>query len=171
MRSILFMMASMLAVAACSAEEPLPGETAAPAASSAPSRPAAPGVIVQPILTSEELQEADLAGELGCSFVQDGASGPILIAAADVLDDARAEGLMRLGAATLPVRLRATGLGGFNAMARGVEFADGDLFVRVVVTSDTPLDDSEAPPLPARLEFGTPDSGTQLIDGQWACGP
>ena len=161
----------MLACTAWSAEPQTPGGEASPAASPSPSRPAAPGVVLLPILTSEELAGADLSGELGCAFVEDGATGPVLIAAADVLDDAYAQAVMRLGMAVEPVRMRATDPGGFNAMVRGVEFV-GDAFVaRIVTTSDTPLDDSEAPPLPARMEFGTADSGTQIAVGQWSCGP
>jgi hypothetical protein len=171
MRSILCIAASMLVCTACSAEEQQPGGEASDAASPPPSRPAVPGVVLLPILTAEELEGAALPGELGCAFVEDGATGPVLIAAADVLDDAYAEAVMRLGMAVEPVRMRATRLGGFNAMVKGAEFVDGEFFVRIVTTSDTPLDDSEAPPLPARMEFGTADSGTQIAIGQWFCGP
>ena len=161
----------MLTATACSAEQPDPSGEAASVVSPQPKRPAAPGVVLLPILTSEELAGADLPGELGCAFVEDGATGPVLIAAADVLDDAYAQAVMRLGMAVEPVQMRATDPGGFNAMVRGVEFVDDEFFARIVTTSDTPLDDSEAPPLPARMEFGTADSGTQIAVGQWSCGP
>lgn len=87
---------------------------------------------------------------------------------ADMSDDDRAEGVLRLGASTL--RLRAHELGGFNAMVRGTRFTSGDLAARVIVTSDTSTADGESPPLPARLEIVS-NAGSQLIDGEWTCGP
>lgn len=123
---------------------------------------------VRQTLTTEDIESAALAGELACAFSEPGAPGPLLVATADVTEEARAEGVLRLGASTL--RLGAAEPGGFNAMVRGTRFTSGDLEARVIVTSDMPTAGGEAPPLPARLEIVAP-AGSQLIDGEWTCGP
>lgn len=157
-----------LALAGCSDPAPDDDAAAQAAATRVPPDPAlAPSPVRQP-LAAEDIESAALAGELGCSFAERGADGPLLVAMADVLDEARAEGVLKLGPSTL--RLRAVEPGGFNAIVRGARFASGDLEARVVVTSDTPTAGGESPPLPARLEIGSP-AGTQRIDGEWTCGP
>ncbi len=148
-------------LAGCSNDSPDP--TAEPDATSA----AAASAVLE-TLQAEDIGGAALAGELSCAFSERGADGPLLVAAADVLDGARAEGVLRLGPSTL--RLRAAETGGFNAMVHGARFTSGDLAAAVVVTSLAPLADAESPPLPARLEISTP-SGSQQIEGEWTCGP
>ena len=123
---------------------------------------------VRQALTPEDIESAALTGELACAFSEPGTPAALLVAMADVTDDDRAEGVLRLGASTL--RLRAEELGGFNAMVRGARFTSGDLEARVIVTSDTPTAGGESPPLPARLEI-VANAGSQRIDGEWACGP
>ena len=168
-RAPLFAAAIALALAGCSPDSAeKDGEAAAGQATRAPPDPALAASQFRPALAAEDIEGAALAGELACSFTQRGAEGPLLVAMADVTDEARAEGVLRLGPSTL--RLRAAEAGGFNAMVSGARFTSGELKARVVVTSETPLDDSESPPLPARLEIASP-AGTQLIDGDWACGP
>ena len=166
MRRTPLLAAAALALAGCS--DPAPDDDAAAAATRAPPDAApAPSPVRQP-LAAEDIESAALAGELACSFAERDADGALLVAMADVLDEARAEGVLKLGPSTL--RLRAVEPGGFNAMVRGARFASGDLEARVVVTSDTPTAGGESPPLPARLEIGSP-AGTQRIDGEWTCGP
>jgi hypothetical protein len=161
----LFAAAIALALAGCSDNSPETEDGTA----TGPATRAAPAVqqIRQP-LASEDIEGAALAGELACSFIQRGGEGPLLVAMADVTDDARAQGVLKLGPSTL--RLRGAGTGGFNAMVHGARFTSGDLEARVVVTSETPTGDGESPPLPARLELASP-AGTQQIDGEWTCGP
>jgi hypothetical protein len=167
-RAPLFAAAIAFALAGCSPDPAeKDGEAAADQAPRAPD-PALAASQLRPALAAEDIEGAALAGELACSFTQSGAEGPLLVAMADVTDEARAEGALRLGPSTL--RLRADEVGGFNAMVHGARFTSGDLQARVAVTSQTPTDDSEAPPLPARLEIRSP-AGTQQIDGEWACGP
>jgi hypothetical protein len=153
----------LLALAACSpaADEKPEAEavTEAPAAQPAP----------HAALTAEDIEGAQLAGELSCAFSERGLRAPVLVASADVDDAARPMGVLKLGPSTL--RLESADAGGFNAMVEGARFTSGDLTARVIVTSDEPLDDSEAPPLAAVLEIGSEALGAQRIDGQWACGP
>lgn len=158
-----------LALAGCSDESPEKddGISAAPA-TRAPPDPALAAHGVRQALAPEDIEGAALAGELACSFAEDGAEGPLLVAMADVTDAARAEGVLKLGPSTL--RLGAAEAGGFNAMVHGARFTSGDLDARVVVTSDRPAGGGESPPLPARLEIAGP-AGTQQIEGEWTCGP
>ena len=174
MRPTLFAAAIAFALAGCSDDfpekdtDPAAGASASAAATRAPPDSALAARQVRPALVAEDIEGAALTGELACSFTQGGADGPLLVAMADVTDAARAEGVLKLGPSTL--RLRSARTGGFNAMVHGARFTSGDLEARVVVTSQTPTDDSESPPLPARLEIGSP-AGTQRIDGEWTCGP
>ena len=161
--------AAALALAGCSEDSAgNDGRAAAAPATRAPPDPALAAARVRPTLLTEDIAGAALIGELACSFTQREAEDPLLVALADVFDDARAEGVLRLGPSVL--RLRASEAGGFNGMVRGARFTSGDLTARVVVTSETPTGGGESPPLPARLEIASP-AGSQQIDGEWTCGP
>jgi hypothetical protein len=161
-------LAVALALAACSDDSSEANADPAVSPTRAAPDPALAARQIREPLAAEDIAGAALSGELACSFSQRGAEGPLLVAAADVRDAARAEGVLRLGPSVL--RLGAPAAGGFNAMVRGARFTSGDLEARVVVTSQTAADDSESPPLPARLEIASP-AGTQAIDGEWTCGP
>ena len=173
-RNPLFAAAAIaLALAGCSDDFPEKDTDAASSPSDAqatrpPPDPALATAQIRQPLAAADIAGAALAGELACAFTQRGAEGPLLVAMADVTDEARADGVLRLGPSTL--RLRGAGTGGFNAMVDGARFTSGDLEARVAVTSRMPADDSESPPLPARLEIGSP-AGVQQIDGEWTCGP
>jgi hypothetical protein len=150
------------ALAACSptAEDEPAAEGPEPAAAATGPRAA---------LTAEDIEAAQLAGELSCSFVERGVRAPVLVASADVDDAARPVGVLKLGSSTL--RLESAAAGGFNAMVEGARFVSGDLTAAVAVTSSELLDDSESPPLAAVLELGSAALGTQRIEGEWSCGP
>jgi hypothetical protein len=152
----------LLALAACSpaADEEKTDAGAAPDAASAAPRPA---------LTAEDVEGAQLVGELSCAFTERGMRAPLLVASADVDDAARPQGVLKLGSSTL--RLESAGAGGFNAMVEGAGFTSGDLTARVAAISREPLGKGESPPLAAVLELGSPATGTQRIEGQWTCGP
>jgi len=157
-----------LALAACSddsAEKPV--DPAVEATRPPPDPALAPPQARQALL-AEDIAGAALAGELSCAFVERGAANPLLVASADVIDSARAEGVLRLGPSVL--RLRGAATGGFNAMVYGALFTSGELEARVTVTSRTPTGDGESPPLPARLEIDSP-AGLQQVEGEWICGP
>ena len=55
-------------------------------------------------LTAEDIEGAALTGELACSFSEPGAEAALLVAMADVTDEARAEGVLRLGPSALRLR-------------------------------------------------------------------
>jgi hypothetical protein len=153
-----------LALAGCTPDST---EKAADTATDAPAEaPAAPRV--RQTLAEGDVESAALTGELACAFTERGATSPLLVAQADVIDEARAQGVLRLGPSTL--RLSADKPGGFNAMVHGARFISGDLEARVIVTSNVPTGGGESPPLPARLEI-TSDAGIEQIAGEWTCGP
>lgn len=158
-----------LSLAGCSEDSPEKEDdlSAAPVSRPPPGLAVAAGD-VRPALVAEDIEGAALSGELACAFAEHGASSPLLVARADVLDEARAEGVLKLG--PTPVRLRAAEAGGFNALVHGAGFTSGDLAARVAVSADASTGGGESPPRPARLEITTP-AGTQLIEGTWTCGP
>ncbi len=155
-----------LALAACSPEGE--DEPAAPPSAPAPTATAARPAPPLTALTAEDVEGAALTGELACAFTETGQDDPLLVAMADVLDEAVAEGVLKLG--PTPLRLKAAEPGGFNAMVYGASFVSGDLAARVEVTSRDAIGGGEAPPLPATLEIGS-QAGTQRVEGSWACGP
>ena len=131
--------------------------------------PAPPSTSARPALLPEDIEGAALSGELGCSF-NEGASGlPLLVAMADVRDEARAEGVLRIGLST--VRLRAEETGGFNALIDGERFTSGDLTATVAVVSSEPLGEGESPPRAATLTLASDPLRAQRIEGRWTCGP
>jgi hypothetical protein len=165
-RTLLIVAAVAATLAGCS---PDAGDGASAGEMEPGSRDATPALAgVRETLSAEDIGSAALPGELACAFTERGATGSLLVAMADVVDDARAEGLLRLGVSTL--RLQADDTGGFNAMVHGTSFTSGDLAARVTVTSKTPTAGGESPPLPARLEIST-DAGSQRVEGEWTCGP
>jgi len=153
--------AALLFLAACS-DEP---EPEAPAPTATPPVARAPTATLLP----EDVEGAQLSGELACSFSEAGETNPVLIARADVVDGAHAEGLVKLGPSA--VRLRSEQAGGFNALVQGATFTGGDLRAQVTVTSDEASGGGESPPRPATLELGASGLEPQRIEGQWTCGP
>jgi hypothetical protein len=164
-RAPLLAAAIALALAGCSPDS-AEKDTAAEATRAPPAQ--VPAAKARQALAAGDVEGAGLTGELACAFTERGAEGPLLVAQADVTDEARAQGVLRLGPSTL--RLSADKDGGFNAMVGGVRFISGDLEARVTVTSNAPVGGGEAPPLPARLEI-TSDAGVEQIGGEWTCGP
>ncbi|HEY6814193.1 MAG TPA: hypothetical protein VI168_01515 [Croceibacterium sp.] len=168
-RTPLLAAALVLALAGCTEDSPEKEDgVSADAALRPPPDPTLAKSAIRPALTPEDIEGAGLAGELTCAFAQHGAEGPLLMASANVLDVARADGVLKLGPATL--RLRGAATGGFNAMVQGARFTSGELEARVVVTSETPREGGESPPRPSRLEIASP-AGAQKIEGAWTCGP
>lgn len=163
----LFVAAFALALAACSPDPAdKDADTAAGSATRAP--PGKAPTASRQALTAEDIEGAALTGELSCAFTEGAAGGPLLVVQADATADTRAEGVLKLGPSTL--RVSEDKPGGFNAMVGGARFISGELEARVIVISGAPLDNSESPALPARLEI-TSDAGIQQIDGEWRCGP
>lgn len=130
--------------------------------------------LVPMTLTSADLDAARLTGELRCAFSAQAGGEPLLLAAADVADDARGEALVKPGNG--PVRLAMDRAGGFNAMRTGARFVGpGGLVANVVVSGDSPLPEepsvaTESPRYRALMVLS--QGGREVgVDGVWECGP
>ncbi len=140
----------------------------------APPPPVPAGMLVPDTLGEADRGAAQLAGELGCSFARNPAEDPLLIAAADVADDARGQALVRIGGAVETLRMDRAG--GFNAMSRGARFTGADgLAVDVAVTGsealvETPRIAMESPRFAATLTYAR-GGRTIALDGFYECGP
>lgn len=175
-----------IALAACSdaddqpvATEPVETPAAAPAPGPAAAiAPAAPAVgtaapttggdgsaIRLSALSAAEIADADLQGELGCSFSTTEAS-PLLIAMGNVASDDPAFGLVRIG----DTIERIATPGGFDAMLDGATFSGRGTTIRIALTGPA-TGGGESPARPATLTFDRADGAQRVFAGRWACGP
>jgi|GEM_PF-3055901 len=120
-------------------------------------------------LTEADMTGASLEGELGCSFHAGGAYLPVFIAAANVVPDGVADGLVKDGPMT--ARVRSTSQGGFNALVDGGRFEGEGVVVEVEVTGQPESGGHESPPIPARISIEGHDGRNVDADGEWRCGP
>lgn len=165
-----------LPLAACSqpsdTEDTAPGADTLPAERSGASPQGEP--LVPETIALAEWREADLTGELGCSFNRNDREDPLLLAAADVADDAPAEAAVKVGGSI--EKLTMDRRGGFSALSEGGRFTgEADLTADVAVTGDTPLEEDpaiamESPRYAATLTF-TRAGQSVATDGFWECGP
>jgi hypothetical protein len=162
---------ALLALAACSPPAEPPVVTPAPAPVAAPKTPKADATVGgdgSPItlntVSAAEVEEAELGGELACSF--DAGSGPLLIASGNVASDEPAFGVVKVGSYVETVAVR----GGFDAMVKGAAFAGKGKTVTIAITG-APTAGGESPPSPATLTYDRMDGATRTITGEWTCGP
>lgn len=116
-------------------------------------------------LSAAEIEEAALAGELGCSFLVDG-GWPLLLAKGDVASDAPSRGVVKVGNYVEAVAAP----GGYDAMIEGVSFTGAGKTVRITTTGPATAG-GESPPRPATLTYDRADGARRDFDGQWQCGP
>lgn len=101
--------------------------------------PLTPGIIGESMR-----RQANLEGELGCTFRRD--DDAILVAAANVVSAESAEGLIVLDGE--PVELEMNGGGGFNTLSRGASFSGpDDLTAEVSIRSEAEVTETPAPPI------------------------
>ena len=115
-------------------------------------------------ISAVEVQEAELGGELACSF--DAGAGPLLIASGDVASDEPAFGVVKVGSYVETVAVR----GGFDAMVKGATFTGKGKTVSIAITGQ-PTAGGESPPTPATLTYQRADGASRTIQGDWICGP
>ncbi|MFC3713772.1 hypothetical protein ACFOMD_14440 [Sphingoaurantiacus capsulatus] len=152
-------------------EQPVTAEPVAPppAAPSPPSIGPTTGgdgseIILTP-LTGAEIEEADLQGELGCSFATAGAA-PLLIAMGNVASKEPAFGLIKIG----DYVERVAAPGGFDGMLKGATFSGRGTTIRIALTGPA-TGGGESPPSPATLTFDRMDGAQRVFAGRWSCGP
>lgn len=116
-------------------------------------------------LTEADLADADLAGELACSFSLEG--GPLILVARGVVGvDDPAQGVVKVAGQVEPIRAP----GGYNGMLRDPTFTGQGRTVRIEETGAA-IGGGESPPRPATLTYQRADGATRSFDGRWQCGP
>lgn len=110
---------------------------------------------------------ADLPGELACGFRLADARQSLMIARADVGDDARGVAVIRNGG--YAERLMARSNGGFGAMERGIAF--GGRGMTVTIDRGERRSGGESPAYAATLLAQRADGAERRYQGLWTCGP
>lgn len=121
--------------------------------------------IVLDALGEADLGNANLAGELGCSFSEDGQS-PLLYAMGVVGSQAPAQGIVKVAGYVEPVRAP----GGFDGMTQNPTFTGQGKTIRIEETGAA-IGGGESPPRPATLTYLRADGASRTIEGRWQCGP
>lgn len=155
-----------LPLAACGQAAPQPEPSAKDQA--APTAQLAPRVRA---LLPDEVAQADLGGELGCSFTEGTRPAPLLVATG-MVDDPEGTAQAIGGGDGAPLRLEAVERGGFDAMLNGAEFAGKGFAYRVHLTgADAAGAGGESPARPATLTVTAPWGKRAVLQGRWTCGP
>lgn len=121
--------------------------------------------IVLDALGEADLGNANLAGELACSFSEDGQS-PLLYAMGVVGSQAPAQGIVKVAGYVEPVRAP----GGFDGMTQNPTFTGQGKTIRIEETGAA-IGGGESPPRPATLTYLRADGASRTIEGRWQCGP
>lgn len=142
--------------APASAPPPLPGDATVGGDGSE--------IVLTP-LSAAEIEEAALAGELGCSFlVEEGP--PLLLAKGYGASGEPGRGVVKVGSYVEVVAAP----GGYDAMLEGVTFTGAGKTLRITPTGPATAG-GESPPRPATLTYDRADGARRDFDGQWQCGP
>jgi hypothetical protein len=116
-------------------------------------------------LTEEDMREASLPGELGCSFTT--ADGKVLlIAMGNVASSDAAQGVVKVAGYVE----RVSAPGGFDGMTASPTFSGKGKTVHIEVTGE-PTEGGESPPRPATLTYDRADGAQRDWQGEWRCGP
>lgn len=116
-------------------------------------------------LSSADIDDAALTGEVGCSFTI-GDEPPLLVAMGDVASKEPSRGVVKVGDYVEAV----TAPGGFDAMLDGAQFSGAGKTVRIALTG-VATGTGESPPAPATLTYDRADGARRSFAGQWTCGP
>ncbi len=116
-------------------------------------------------LSSAEVADASLSGELGCSFSTREAS-PLLVAMGNVASPDPAFGLVKIGDSVE----RVAAPGGFDAMLDGATFSGRGTSISIALTGPATAG-GESPARPATLTFDRADGAQRVFAGRWECGP
>ena len=116
-------------------------------------------------LSEEDMREASLPGELGCSFTT--ADGEVLlIAMGNVASSDAAQGVVKV--AGYVERMSAPG--GFDGMTASPTFSGKGKTVHIEVTGE-PTEGGESPSTPATLTYDRADGAQRDWQGEGRCGP
>lgn len=147
------------------AEPSVAADTAAPATSAGVTTGGDGSEIQLDELTENDLEDAELSGELACSF-STGDTPPILFATGIVASDEPAQGVVKVSGYV--ERIGAPG--GFGEMTDNPTFTGQGKTIRITVTGPA-SGGGESPPRPATLVYERADGASRSFDGHWQCGP
>ncbi|TYT26157.1 hypothetical protein FZO89_07730 [Luteimonas viscosa] len=116
-------------------------------------------------LTEQDLADADLSGELACSFSADDAA-PILLARGMVASGEPAQGIVKVAGYVEVIRAP----GGFDGILENPTFTGQGKTIVIAVTGPA-TGGGESPPRPATLTYQRADGASRTFDGRWQCGP
>ncbi len=160
----------MLAALALSACQDQPAS--APEQQSAePSEPsgASSELEIQP-MSSDDLFDVEMDGELGCAFAADPAEDPLLIASGFVgAEEGHADMVIKFDGALVHGRAREAG--GFDTLVNGSAFDTAGMTIAVTRTADEPAGEGESPPYPAMMQVTVSGGDETDVQGFWTCGP
>ncbi|HDZ46747.1 hypothetical protein LCGC14_0121520 [marine sediment metagenome] len=114
-------------------------------------------------LSEDDMRNASLQGELGCSFTTNSES-VLLVAMGVVASSDPAEGLVKVDNELRQV----SAPGGFDGMWRGATFEGDGHSIQITVTGEAE-GSGESPPYPADITLEGTDQSA--ISGRWTCGP
>ncbi len=117
-------------------------------------------------LSKDDIDGAQLSGELACSFGAPGGA-PLLLANGDVASSDPAQGVVKI----LDSVERVSAPGGFNGIVRGGTFTGQGKTIRITLIGDAPTAGGESPPHPATLTYERADGASRTLRGSWVCGP
>ncbi|NYZ61283.1 hypothetical protein [Luteimonas deserti] len=115
-------------------------------------------------LEPDDVAQADLQGELACTFTVDGA--PLLLALGVVGARVPAQGVVKVAGHVE----RISAPGGFEGMTGHPVFTGRGMTLRLV-TRGAPLDGGESPARAATMTYQRADGASRRFEGRWECGP
>ncbi|MEO3388508.1 hypothetical protein [Mesorhizobium sp. CAU 1741] len=115
-------------------------------------------------LTRDDIEGADLSGELVCSFSADDA--PLLYATGIVASEEPAQGVVKVS--DYVERIGAPG--GFDGMLEDPTFTGQGKTIDIALAGPA-IGEGESPPRPATLTYQRADGASRVFDGLWQCGP
>ena len=116
-------------------------------------------------LTQEDVEGADLSGELVCNFLGDGAL-PLLYATGVVASDDPAQGVVKVSGYVE----RIAAPGGFEGITDDPTFTGQGKTISIAMTGPA-TGEGESPARPATLTYERADGASREFDGLWQCGP
>jgi len=167
------------ALAACSDPAPDTAQEAAPAAAPPAGSAEAASAMADMLnlavqeLTPLHIEQANLAGELACSFAPGPGGELLFLGRGDVGAAAGAQGLISLPDGVR--KLAMDGVGGYDAMARGARFTGEDVGVEIALGDPGEGGEElqvaeESPALPATMTVRSASSEI-AVQGVYRCGP
>lgn len=134
--------------------------------------PGGPAYELQP-MTTDDLEGAEIEGELACAFAINPAAEPLLLARGFV-DAPVSKAQMLVKYADLVVQGNASEEGGYDAMVGGASFDTAAMVIEVAIVGDEVEDTkgfTESAPRKAMIRVSQAGHEQTMVEGYWTCGP